>query len=124
MSVSAYLERKRSYPGWPSPRCRTFRSDMLQYEADLKKRRYFGCDIPNTPVLLLAAYYSLEKLQMWMVSAFAAAVMRFSSFIRFIFRGMVLGQVVPIADLKHVKTEMVVDTSKYSIDTLFTKRDI
>ena len=39
-----------------------------------------------------------------------AAVMRCSSFIRLILRGMVLGQVMPIAYLKH-KTEMVDDTS-------------
>ena len=70
VSVSAYLVRKRSHPGWHSPLCRTFRSEPLQYEADLKMRRHFGCDIPETPVLLQAAYYSFGKLPMWMVSAF------------------------------------------------------
>ena len=32
---------------------RTFGSEMLQYEADLKTRRYFGGDIPETPLGVL-----------------------------------------------------------------------
>ena len=31
-------------------RCWTFGGEMLQYEADLKMRRHFGGDIPETPV--------------------------------------------------------------------------
>ena len=34
-------------------KCHTFGSEMLQFEADLKTIRYFGGDIPETPIDIL-----------------------------------------------------------------------
>ena len=39
----------KEYRGKATVRC-TFGSEMLKYETDSKMRRYFGDDVPETPV--------------------------------------------------------------------------
>ena len=46
---------------WEPLKCRTFGSEMLQYEADLKNLRYFGCDIPKSTCATVGVYYYFVK---------------------------------------------------------------
>ena len=49
-------------------KCQTFGSEMLPYEVDLKTCRYFGGNIPETP-LGLFIFWENENLNLFRISA-------------------------------------------------------